>query len=105
MDGSQAEYKKVEYYNSGGLVMSRQENVKLYSLSTCSHCRATKRFLDEQGIEYSFTDVDLLFGDERSKILDEVRKYNPACSFPTLLVGERIIVGFKEDEIRKALNL
>jgi glutaredoxin-like protein NrdH len=85
--------------------MPQQEIVKLYTLSTCSHCKATKRFLDEQGIEYSYIDVDLLYGDERVRILDEVRKYNPACSFPTILIGGKVIVGFRETEIRKALNI
>ena len=33
------------------------EQCKLYSLSTCSHCKACKRFLGECGIEYEFTDV------------------------------------------------
>jgi len=27
--------------------MGEQDNVKIYSLSTCSHCKATKRLLDE----------------------------------------------------------
>jgi len=85
--------------------MPQQENVKLYTLSTCSHCRATKKFLDERNIEYSFTDVDLLTGDERKAMLDEVMKFNPQCSFPTILIGDKVIVGFREDEIRKALNL
>jgi glutaredoxin len=85
--------------------MPQQEKVKLYTLSTCSHCKATKRFLDECGIEYSFTDVDLLYGEERMAILDEVRRYNPACSFPTILIGGKVIVGFREDEIRKALKI
>lgn len=85
--------------------MTQQEKVKLYTLSTCSHCRATKRFMDERGIEYTFTDVDLLTGDERKNVLDEVMKINPQCSFPTIIIGNKIIVGFREDEIRKALNL
>jgi glutaredoxin-like protein NrdH len=85
--------------------MPQQEKVKIYTLSTCSHCRATKKFLDEWNIEYSFTDVDLLYGDERKAIMDEVMKFNPQCSFPTILIGNKVIVGFREDEIRRALNL
>lgn len=85
--------------------MPQQENVRLYTLSTCSHCRATKKFLDDCNIEYTFTDVDLLTGDERKAILDEVMKVNPQCSFPTILIGDKVIVGFREDEIRKALNI
>ena len=82
-----------------------EENVKIYSLSTCSHCRATKRLMGECGVKYEFTDVDLLDGEERKAILEDVKKFNPRCSFPTIIIGETVIVGYKEDEIRKALDL
>jgi glutaredoxin len=82
-----------------------QQNVKLYSLSTCSHCRATKRLLDECTVQYEFTDVDLLDGDERATILEDVRKVNPRCSFPTIIIGETVIVGYRETEIKNALGI
>ena len=81
------------------------ENVKIFSLSTCSHCRATKKLLGKCGVKYEFTDVDQLEGEERKAILEDVRKLNPRCSFPTIVIGETVIVGFKEDEIRAALGL
>ena len=80
-------------------------DVKVYSLSTCSHCRSTKKFLGECGVKYEFTDVDLLDGDERKAILEDIKKFNPRCSFPTIVIGEEVIVGYKEDEIRRALGL
>jgi glutaredoxin-like protein NrdH len=82
-----------------------ENNVKMYSLSTCGHCKATKRLLDECSVRYDFTDVDLLEGDERAAILDDVRKLNPRCSFPTIIIGDKVIVGFKENEIKEALGL
>lgn len=85
--------------------MEMDDNVKIYSLSTCSHCRATKRFLGDCGVKYEFTDVDLLKGEERKAILEDVRKFNPRCSFPTIIVGEKVIIGYKEDEIKEALGL
>ena len=85
--------------------MEEQEPVKMYTLSTCSHCKATKRFLDECRVKYEFTDVDLLQGEERKAILEDVRKFNPRCSFPTIIIGDKVIVGFKEDEIKEALGL
>lgn len=81
------------------------ESVKMYTLSTCGHCKAAKRFLDECQIKYEFTDVDLLEGEERAAILEDVRKWNPNCSFPTIIIGDKVIVGNKEDEIREALGL
>ena len=82
-----------------------QNPVKIYTLSTCSHCKATKKLLDDCQVQYQFTDVDLLEGDERAAILEEVRKLNPRCSFPTIIIGDKVIVGYKEDEIKEALGI
>ncbi len=79
--------------------------VKIFSLSTCSHCRATKKFIDGCTIKYEFINVDLLKGDERKAIIDDVKKFNPRCSFPTIIIGEKVIVGFKEKEIKEALGM
>jgi len=82
-----------------------EKPVKMYTLSTCSHCKATKRLLDDCRVEYDFTDVDLLEGEERAAILEDVRNLNPQCSFPTIIIGDKVIVGYKEDEIKEALGL
>ena len=79
--------------------------IKMYSLSTCSHCKAMKKFFNDCNVSYEFVDVDLLDGDERHAILEDVKKLNPRCSFPTIRIGEKIIIGFKEKEIREALDL
>jgi glutaredoxin-like protein NrdH len=79
--------------------------VKIYTLSTCSHCKATKTLLNDCAVEYEFTDVDLLQGGERTAILEDVKKWNPRCSFPTIIIGDKVIIGYKEDEIKEALGL
>jgi glutaredoxin-like protein NrdH len=50
------------------------------------------------------TDVDLLSGDERQKVMDEVRKLNPECTFPTICIDDKVVIGFNEERIRKALG-
>ena len=82
-----------------------QPPVKLYTLSTCSHCKATKKFLDTCSVKYEFDDLDMLNGEEREIILEEVKKLNRNCTFPTILIGDKVIVGFKEKEINEALGL
>ena len=82
-----------------------EEPVKMYTLSTCSHCKATKKLLDDCRVKYEFTDVDLLEGEERTAILEDVRTLNPRYSFPTIIIGDKVIVGYKEDEIKEALGL
>ena len=81
------------------------KHVKVFSLSTCSHCKSTKKLLSECTVKYEFIDVDLLEGDERKAILEDVKKFNPRCSFPTVIIGDRVIVGFKDAEIKEALGL
>jgi glutaredoxin-like protein NrdH len=77
----------------------------LYALSTCPWCQKTKKLLNELGVQYDYIDVDYLDGPEKEKVLDEIRKWNPACSFPTLVLDDKkCIVGFKEDDIKKALK-
>jgi glutaredoxin-like protein NrdH len=90
--------------NQKDLAMTDKE-VKLYTLSTCSHCKSTKRLLAECTIEYDFVDVDLLEGEERKAILEDIKKVNPRCSFPTLIIGDKVVVGYKEKEIKEALGL
>jgi glutaredoxin len=81
------------------------KDVKVYSLSTCSHCKATKKLLDECTIKFEFVDVDMLEGEERKAMVEEVKKVNERCSFPTIIIGEQVIVGYKEKAIKEALGL
>jgi len=85
--------------------MAQEKKVKMYTLSTCGYCKATKKFLDSLNVKYDFTDVDLLEGAERANAMEEVRRVNPRCSFPTIVIEDRIIVGFREDDLREALGL
>ena len=79
--------------------------VKIFALSTCSHCKNAKRLLDENQVPYDSVEVDLCPLDQRDKVLDEVRQYNPSLSFPTMVIGDKVIVGYRENEIKEALGL
>ena len=82
-----------------------QPTVKAYTLSTCSHCKRAKELLQQLGISFEYTDVDLLSGDEKDAAVSEVRKLNPMCTFPTILIGDKVIVGANEFAIRDALGI
>jgi glutaredoxin-like protein NrdH len=82
--------------------------VKGYFLSTCGWCKKTRRLLDENNVDYEYEYVDLLSGDEKARVLEEVSQYNPRRSFPTVVVsnGEtEIVIGFQEDRLREVLGL
>lgn len=77
----------------------------LYALSTCPWCQKTKKLLGELGVEYFYIDVDDLDGAEKEEVMAEVAKWNPARSFPTLVLdNKKCIVGFREEDIRKVLK-
>jgi glutaredoxin len=78
----------------------------LYALSTCGWCKKTRRFLDDHNVEYEYVYVDLLDGEEKEHVLDEVRKWNPRCSFPTVVVDDsEVVAGFKEVRLQEVLGL
>ncbi len=83
----------------------KKGKILLYALSTCGWCRKTKEFLNDLGVDYDFIFVDQLDGQDKDEIMDEIKKWNPRCSFPTIVIdNEKCIVGFKEDEIKEALG-
>jgi glutaredoxin-like protein NrdH len=83
----------------------QQCDVMLYALSTCGHCKATKAFLRECGVNYDCVDVDQLDEAERKKVLAELIKINRECAFPTLVVGDKVVIGFRKEEIKELLGI
>ena len=83
----------------------RLPQVTLYALQTCSHCREAKIFLQQNQIAFRTVYMDLLVGEERSETMRRLRSINPACSFPTIMVNQEVIVGFKEEKLRRILSL
>lgn len=82
------------------------KKVMLYALSTCGWCKKTRNFLDDNSVEYEYEYVDLLKGAERENIMQEVQKWNPRRSFPTVVVDDKdVIVGFKVDDLKETLGL
>lgn len=87
--------------------VSGKQNRKifLYALSTCVWCKKTKDLLDSLGVAYDYFYVDTLEGEEKTRIVHELEKWNPRCSYPTLVIDhKKCIIGFQEEEIRKVLH-
>lgn len=78
--------------------------VKLYALSTCPWCKKTKKLLDEKGVNYEVVELDLLQGEEQKEALEQVDRLTSNRSFPLLVIGETVIQGYKEEEVREALE-
>ena len=82
-----------------------KKSVILYSLSTCSYCELTKKMLDDLAVDYEPIVVDLLPVDEKEKAVQELKKINPNCTFPTLICGDKVVVGMRPQEIKDMLGL
>jgi len=83
----------------------KKGDVLLFALSTCIWCKKTRMFLEEIGIDFKYIYVDLLSGNEKSEVINEIKKWNPQVSFPTVVVNSKdVIVGFKKDELKEKLQ-
>ena len=83
-----------------------KHKVMLYVLSTCPWCKKEKQLLRDNNIEFEYVDVDLSNDEDYKKIEDDILNRGGRFSFPAIIIDNRILInGFKEDEIRKSLEL
>jgi len=79
--------------------------VKVFALSTCPHCKRARAFLDESGIDYDVSEVDLMTGAERDEAIDEVRSLTGGTSFPVIIIDGQVVVGFNQSRLEELLGL
>ena len=68
--------------------------VKIYSLSTWSHCQTAKEYLSQKGVEYEVFDVR-----ENPRALKAMVDISGKRQVPVVVVGEEYRVGFNPGEI------
>jgi glutaredoxin-like protein NrdH len=79
--------------------------LSLYTLSTCIWCKMTKKLLNDLGVGYDYVDMDSLEGEEKEEALENLKRWNPKCSFPSLVINDEIcIVGYDDKKIREAIG-
>jgi len=78
-------------------------SVKVWALSTCPYCRMTRKWLDEQGVDYDVVEVDKLEGTERDDTIAEVKALSGGTSFPVIKVDDEVIVGFNKSRLQEIL--
>ncbi|GAA5819706.1 MAG: glutaredoxin family protein [Methanobrevibacter sp. CfCl-M3] len=76
--------------------------VILFALSTCQWCKKTRMLLEELKTEYDYIYVDLTSGSERDEVVNELEKWNPDISFPTIVIDDKdTIIGYEVDKIKE----
>ena len=82
------------------------KHILVYALSTCVWCRRVKSFLQNEGLEFDFIDVDMLDSGTSEQVEMELQRWNPRHSFPTIVINqEQCLVGFDEVRLREVLEL
>lgn len=79
--------------------------VTFFGLSTCVWCKKTRAFLEGQNVPFEFFYLDLLESPEREQVMAELARHNPGRNFPTVVVGDEVVVGYDEEGLRRALGL
>ena len=82
----------------------QKKKVRLYSLTTCPTCKRMKKILDDNTIHYELIEVDLLDSGEQWVTSKEIKRYNAAVTYPTLII-EEVILEPDEEAIKKALDI
>jgi glutaredoxin-like YruB-family protein len=74
--------------------------IRIYTTPGCFWCSKLKQFLKENAIEYEEIDVS-----RDRKAAEEMLRKSGQAGVPVIEIDGRIIVGFDEEKIRKALGL
>ncbi len=66
----------------------------------------TKQYLNDNGVEYQWVDVDLLDDNDKTRVHTDIISKGGALSYPTIIVDDKtVITGFRKDLLKEALNL
>lgn len=80
--------------------MMTTPNVTIYSTPTCHFCHAAKDFFTANGVQ--FTDYNV--GTDLAKRQEMIQK-SGQMGVPVIEVGEKIVVGFDEAQLRELLGV
>ena len=81
-----------------------EENILVFTLSTCMWCKKCKRFLNEQGMKYKYIDVDKIDPGDKVKFLDYLREnYEERISYPFLTCNSGHVIGYDPNKYKTLL--
>lgn len=78
----------------------------LMAISTCPRCDRMKKFLRSNGVSnVVVVDVDLLDKEQKRSHLRFLQPMNPGLSFPSLIVGDLVVIGEDYAGVKEVLGL
>ena len=76
-----------------------EENILLFTLSTCMWCKKCKGFLADRNLKYRYIDLDKIDRKNKAIILDHLKsKYQSRISYPFLVCEKGHVIGYKPSE-------
>jgi glutaredoxin-like protein NrdH len=83
-----------------------KNKVFLYTLSTCGWCKKTKEFLKENKVQYEYIDLDKCTKEDQKTAVEQLKEKKLPIAFPIIIINnEKVIQGFKKDQVAEALGL
>ena len=74
--------------------------IEIYSTPTCPYCLMAKNFFKENNLDYTDYDVSK-DQDKAQEMIDKTGQ----MGVPVIVIDEKIMVGFDQGAVMKALNL
>ncbi len=78
--------------------------IVMYGLTTCPHCKRTRKFLEEMGVDFEIVWIDKLEGDERKKTIKRVHEISGSYSVPLVVKGSKFVLGFNKEKLMELIK-
>jgi glutaredoxin len=66
----------------------------------------TKQFLKDNNVQFEYVEVDLSTDEDRDKIRKEIQAKGGVLSYPTTIIDDKkVVMGFRKDLLKEALEL
>lgn len=81
------------------------ENILVFTLSTCMWCKKCKSFLNDRDMKYRYIELDKIELQDKSKILDYLKTtYQERISYPFLVCEKGYVVGYNPNKYVELLE-
>ena len=81
-----------------------QDEVLVYTLSTCPWCRKTKQWFANSNVPFEYVDVDLLPEGEQDDAAETAYRLSGGRRFPVVVINGEVIVGHNPDKFLQHLR-
>lgn len=74
--------------------------IRIYSTPNCNLCNEAKKYFTERGVDFDLVDVT-----RDREALEEMKKLTGgARTAPVISIGDRVLVGFRKEEVDEAMG-